>query len=453
MPASVAQSVDPAAADATPDRVPVDPEQDRAPTAPWTLDQLIARAVRFNPRVLAQQAGQAVARAGEAAARWEYFPSPQVQVEGTPQDHQIYTTVTQPLYAFGRLGSGLASARAQGRVAGRRTDEARHDIALRVLDLYGQFASQTRAIGVLDADIARHIALEAMIHRRVEAGVSAPVDLNLVQTRLNQSRIARTTLKARARASLAALSQVMGVALTPDRIRVPGSEPVPAPAAAAAAATDPQPAGADLAGPAPALMIDGHRFLIDEAGSEGLVQRCLDRNPSLQRADAEVAAAQAEARRARAVAFPTIAARFENRNRTSLYPPSGLPDTRLTIGFTIATGAGLATLANVQAADGRIRAALESREALRQDVTTTVISALESFTIARKSVEGLRQSRDVQEQTAESYNRMFLAGKRSWLDVLNMVREQSGIERDLADAEIQLMVADYRLRIEAGDIA
>ena len=94
-----------------------------------------------------------------------------------------------------------------------------------------------------------------------------------------------------------------------------------------------------------------------------------------------------------------------------------------------------------------------SRTALQQDLTSTVISAIESFNAARKSVEGLRQNRLVQEQTAQSYNRMFLAGKRSWLDVLNMVREQSSIERDLADAEVQLLVADFRLRIEAGDVA
>lgn len=414
---------------------------DLLPDAPadggWTLSRLIDRAVRENPRVRAQQAGIDVARAGEAAARWEYFPNPQVQVEGNPGDHQVNTTVTQPLYAFGRLGAGLASARAQGRIAGKRADEAQRDIALRVLELYGQFASAQRGIAVLDDDIRRHLALEAMIQRRVAAGVSAPVDLNLVQTRLSQSRISRINLRARLHSTLAALSEVVGVALPAERIAVPAASPDAGPAAA----------------PEVLSAADGRGFIVDEAGRGELLQRCLERNPSLQRAEAEIAAAEAEARRARAVVFPTIAARFENRARTSLYPGTGLPDTRLTIGFTLATGSGLASLANVRAADGRIRAAQQARDALRQDVTTSLIGALETFASARKAVTGLRLNRTVQEQTAASYNRMFLAGKRSWLDLLNMVREQSSIERDLADAEIQLMVADYRLRIEAGDAA
>lgn len=402
-----------------------------APSA-WTLEQLVDRALRTNPRVLGQQEGVAVAQAGVSAARWEYFATPQVQVESTRDDRLITSSLTQPLYAFGRIGATMAAARAQARAADFRTHESRRDIALRVLELYGQFTSVSRQIEVLGADIERHLDLEAMIHRRVDSGLSAPVDLNLVQTRLNQSRILRITLRARQRAALAALTQIVGVPLAagnvqvarlPDQAGGPGSEALP---------------GA---------------LFVDQPGNGDLVQRCLDHNPALQRAEAEVAVTEAEARRARSTMFPTIVARLENRSFTSGYPGNGLPDTRFTIGLTLNTGAGLSALAGVSAAQARTRVATLNRAALRQDVTSTVISALETFAAARKSVDALRQNRLVQEQTAQSYNRMFLAGKRSWLDLLNMVREQSTIERDLADAEVQLFVADYRLRIEAGDVA
>lgn len=401
------------------------------PVQTWSLEQLIDRAIRTNPRVLGQEAGQAGAKAGEAAARWEFFPTPQVQFEGTPGDHLVTATVTQPLYAFGRISSGMQAARGVSRAAGFRTGESRRDVALRVLDSYGQYASLSRQIAVLDSDIDRHLELEAMIHRRVEAGVSAPVDLNLVQTRLTQSRVSRTVLMARRRAALVALSELIGVELAEGAVVVP-------------------PPGDD--GPYAARPHDHEAFLVDQVGSENLVQRALDRSPALQRAEAEIGVAEAQARRARSAMLPTIVARFENRTRTSGYPATGLPDTRLTIGVTLSTGAGLSSLAGVQSAEARVREASLARDAVRIDLTATVFAAQQSFNAARKSVEGLRQSRAVQAETAASYHRMFLAGKRSWLDVLSMVREQSGIERDLADAEVQLMVADVRLRIEAGDI-
>ena len=38
--------------------------------------------------------------------------------------------------------------------------------------------------------------------------------------------------------------------------------------------------------------------------------------------------------------FPTVIARLENRSFTSGYPGNGLPETRLTVGLTLSTGAG-----------------------------------------------------------------------------------------------------------------
>ena len=426
--AAVAPS-EPGAVDAAGD--PVAPVT--AGAATWTLDQLVDRAMRENPRALGQDEAIAAARAGQAAARWEFFPTPQVQVEAMGRDRLVTSSLTQPLYAFGRLHAGLGAARAQSRAAGFRAGETRQDLAVRVLEVYGQFVALSRQIAVLTGDIERHLDLEAMIHRRVQAGVSAPVDLNLVQTRLNQSRISRIALRARQRAALTTLSQLVGVPLSVEAVPV-----APAPARAP---------------DAPAASAAKQVYFVDQAGVGDVVQRSIDRNPSLQRAEAEIAVAEAEARRTRAAMLPTVIARLENRSFTSGYPPSGLPATRFTIGLSLNTGAGLASLSGVRAAEARMRQAELAREALRRDVTSSVVGALETFNAARRTVDGLRQNWLVQQETADSYNRMFLAGKRSWLDLLNMVREQTALERDLADAEVQLMVADFRLRIEAGDVA
>lgn len=398
---------------------PVDPA---APILRWSFPQLADMARRNNPRVLAQDESAAGARSAVAAARWEYYPSPQVLVEGSRGDQLVTASVSQPLYSSGRIRAGVDAARAQTQVVERRAIEVRQDVALQALDLFAQTVALGRQIDLLKTDIGRHRALEAMIIRRVESGISAPVDLGLVQTRLNQSRTARVTAKSRQRTALAALGQVVGQDMTKAVLDLPG---VTAP-------------------------VGG--YLVDQLDGEGLVQRCLDNSPLIARADAELRVAQAEERRSRVAMMPTVVGRFEHRSYLGGYPSGGLPDTRVTLGVQISTGAGLASIDGIRGASARTRAAMQARDAVQRDVTSSAIAALEAFTAARKSVEGLRQSELVQEQTAASYNRMFLAGKRSWLDVLNMVREQSAIERELAEAEVQLAVADYRLRILAGEI-
>ena len=49
--------------------------------------------------------------------------------------------------------------------------------------------------------------------------------------------------------------------------------------------------------------------------------------------------------------------------------------------------------------------------------------------------------------TAESWERQFLAGKKSWLEVMNTTRELSQAEIDLADTQSLLIQAEWRLLI------
>lgn len=387
----------------------------------WTLDLLLRDIVSQNPRIRAQAAAAAGAHYDVSAARWQYFPSPALQAESSGNDRQLVASVTQPLLSFGRLSADLSAAKAKESLANSRVDEARYLLAFRVIDLFGQYASARRAADVFEQDISRLSGLADMINRRVSAGASAPVDLNLVVTRIRQSENTLVGLQARRTNALNALSELLEKPLAEGQIILPTG-----------AALDP--------------------FLTADL-SDQAVARSLAYNPVLRRTQGEVAVAQTEQRRSTSAVKPTLFGRVERRFDFGRYQNSSFPQTRALVGIQYSLGSGLASFDRIKSAEAQVNSARWAQEAAVADARNAIANDVQSLSAARAVVVSLRANLAVQEDTVASYNRLFLAGKRSWLDMLNMVRELTGSQRDLADAEVQMVLTAYRIQLQTGQIS
>lgn len=386
----------------------------------WTLERLISEVAARNPRIRSQSAAATAASYDVAAARWQFFPAPAVQAETSGEDRQLIASVSQPIYSFGRLESDLKAAKARANLANVRVEEAQYVLSFRVLDLFGQLLSTSRSLEVFRQDVTRLSALEEMIGRRVAAGVSAPVDLNLVLTRIRQSENNILSLTARQNAALAGLSELLGAPLTMDNIVLP---------------TTP----AQTLSDAPAVVQDP-------------VEQSLSYSPVLKRARCDVDLANIDSARALNAIKPTLYGKFEQRIDDGRYDTSAFPASRVLFGLQYSFGSGLSSLSRVGAARAQAEGAQLSLDAAREDVRASVRTDLETRDAASRLAESLRLNLITQEETFGSYNRLFLAGRRSWLDVLNVVREVTENERALAEAEVQYLLSDYRLQLQTGQI-
>jgi adhesin transport system outer membrane protein len=386
----------------------------------WTLERLISEVAARNPRIRSQSAAATAASYDVAAARWQFFPAPAVQAETSGEDRQLIASVSQPIYSFGRLESDLKAAKARANLANVRVEEAQYVLSFRVLDLFGQLLSTSRSLEVFRQDVTRLSALEEMIGRRVAAGVSAPVDLNLVLTRIRQSENNILSLTARQNAALAGLSELLGAPLTMDNIVLP---------------TTP----AQILSEAPAVVQDP-------------VEQSLSYSPVLKRARCDVDLANIDSARALNAIKPTLYGKFEQRIDDGRYDTSAFPASRVLFGLQYSFGSGLSSLSRVGAARAQAEGAQLSLDAAREDVRASVRTDLETRDAASRLAESLRLNLITQEETFGSYNRLFLAGRRSWLDVLNVVREVTENERALAEAEVQYLLSDYRLQLQTGQI-
>jgi adhesin transport system outer membrane protein len=388
----------------------------------WTFERLVSEVAARNPRIRSQSAAATAAGFDVAAARWQFFPAPAVQVESSGKDRQVIASVSQPIYSFGRLESDLKAAKSRASLANVRVEEAQYVLSFRVLDLFGQLLSTSRSLDVFRQDLARLGALEEMIGRRVTAGVSAPVDLNLVLTRLRQSENSIVSLTARQNAALAGLSELLGAPLTIQDIILP------------------------------TMPAQTQTLSDDPAVAQDPVEQSLSYSPVLKRARGDVEVANIDSARALNAMKPTLYGKFEQRVDDGRYDTSAFPASRVLFGLQYSFGSGLSSLSRVDAAQAQAEGAKLSLNAAQEDVRASVRTDLETRDAASRLVESLRLNLMLQEETFGSYNRLFLAGKRSWLDVLNVVREVTENERALADAEVQYLLSDYRLQLQTGQI-
>jgi len=386
----------------------------------WTLERLVGEVSARNPRIRSQSAAASAAGYEVAAARWQFFPAPAIQAESSGVDRQVIASVSQPLVSFGRLRSDLLAAKSRARLADVRVEEAQYVLSFRVLDLFGQVLASSRSIQVFRQDVTRLSALGEMISRRVTAGVSAPVDLNLVLTRMRQAENNIVSLTARQNAALAGLSELLGQPLSAQDIVLPVMAKLP------------QPYGPDAV--------------------QDPVEQSISYSPVLKRARGDVDVANIDKTRALNAIKPTVYAKFEQRIDDGRYDTSAFPRSRVLFGLQYSFGSGLSSLSRVSAARAQAEGAQLSLDAAQEDVRASVRSDVETREAAVRLMESLRANLLIQEQTFDSYNRLFLAGKRSWFDLLNVVREVTENERALADAEVQYLLSDYRLQIQTGQL-
>jgi adhesin transport system outer membrane protein len=83
----------------------------------------------------------------------------------------------------------------------------------------------------------------------------------------------------------------------------------------------------------------------------------------------------------------------------------------------------------------------------------TLQSDREEFVSARLRIAAIEKSVDGSALVLASYKRQFEAGKKTWLDLLNAVRELAQNQYNLVEARGTLTGAMYRLQLRMGNLS
>lgn len=391
-----------------------------ATAVPLDAARAIETAVRTHPSVAARRAALEASRAQTGAAWRQFFPALSVSADRHEGENVTVARLTQPLWTGGRLTAGLDSARLREARAREELESARLELALRVAGLYQNFLVQSERHDALDRGIARLDDLAGMIGRRVEAGVSARTDGELAASRLSQARSDLALAVAARELALAQLAQAVGRPL-------------------AVADLDRSAAGPDAQAPA--------RGPSDNLSD--LLERALATNPDARIAEVDARLAETDIASARAALWPELSVRAERQRGE--YPGSLAEGNRVYVTLQMAPGAGLSAFSLVAAARERLRAAEEAALAARRNATERVHGEWAVSASAHARIADLAHTRAASASVLASWTRLFVTGRRSWLDLLNSVRELMQVEQQESEARAQAAMADLRLRLLAGE--
>ena len=391
------------------------------------LEQLIGAALASYPSTQAQRALVESAEAGVEGARWQFYPTPSVTMEQAATsatdrlyqgDNRVSTLrLQQPLWTGGRLRAGLDKAEAGLSASQASLEEVSLQLGLRVVQAYGDWFSAYLKTLANQKNLTTHVRLREQIKRRISEGLSAQSDLTLALERLESIVAEVAAGLAQGDIGLVRLRQLVG-------------RPVDGGVLAAGLA-----APRDLGG-----------------GAQGLLDQALAINPAVQKAQAQAKVQEAVIEERRADYSPEVYARIERQYGNYNFPNSA-PENRLFIGLSTRFGPGLSLGASIEAARTQLQAALAEVEVQSRTVGEQVLSDHMLAVSMVRRIAAIEASLRAAADVSESYDRQFLAGRKSWLDVMNAARELAQTETQLADLRSTQLVVSWRLAIYTRGVA
>ncbi len=375
---------------------------------PPALTDALNLSTHYNPAVVAAWATVRAMHADLSNVRWQRLPSLSTgynQYSAGAYAHYPSVTVNMPVATFGRIGAQIDRAKAQQAIAIGAWRLKVIEIAVQTEQSYFQVIAATRKQKILDEGAKEHLRLVESMARRVVEGVSPHADLLLARSRLEQIQSDLEAVNAQRLTALRNLSELLqghplGLGAVPTY--------------------DPK---------------------ANDADWDGAEEQAVVYSPAREQALATADSARDDITAAKASLFPELDAQYS-------YDP--IYGSRVGLALKLQASGGLSQFSRITAAQDRFDAALaqvrDVERQVRQQVDDQVVANHSARTQASISADVASTAREV----SDSYERQFIAGHRSWLDVMNALREDINTRLTKVTAEVTAMDTAAQLMLETG---
>ncbi|ORU92943.1 MAG: hypothetical protein A6F71_08810 [Cycloclasticus sp. symbiont of Poecilosclerida sp. M] len=392
----------------------------------FDLPTLIFKAVASHASVKGSLSLEASAKQGVETARWQYFPTPEVsinQINTSQDDFQFrgddrvfVISLSQPLWAGGRIDAGLEQSKAELMAAKSETQISRRDLALNVINAYAQWVASYLQYQVSTDSQSKHYTLQQRIKRRIKEGLSSSSDLNLVTSRLRRVEVSVNAAQARHESALYNLADFVGEPISQAN-----------------------------------LLQDLSTGYLISGEVEALREKALTMDPRLGQLLAEQKVAKAVLKQSAAQLSPELRLRLE-RQWGSFTFENADPVNRMYLELSSNFGAGLSSFSATKTAKFELQAAKQAFEAERGRLWSEFQIDWLSNESLRQQKKDLQSSVKAAKKIQQSWYRQFLVGRKDWQDVMNSIREVTQIESQAADIASEQLLTSWRLGIRIHGI-
>lgn len=385
----------------------------------FDINGLVNQAINTHPLVGSAQAEAQATAEGINAAKLNLLPTPTVTSNYDSNDGMVTRAgLRQPLWTGGRLTANINQAIYDDKAAHAYIAEQQNSVAKNTIDIWQTYIYSMALQGLYVDSLKQLSEFEAMMQRRVAQGTSARIDLDLITNRILQDQNSYQAALQQQRIAQARLSQSIGETLSNSTLRtVPISQMVKT----------------------------------IKAQSTDFEQKAftnVDANPSVIKQYFQIEAAKQKVKSQESSRYPTVYAQVEQL----YYHKNSRDDNIVSLGLNYDPGAGFSNIALARATQARVTSLEQSQEAARRVVMESVQTQYQQFVSAKDQEASLIAAVAGAQIVVDSYRRQFIAGRKTWLEVLNAVREKTAYEQQLLQVRSQMLGAFYKLQVDFGEM-
>ncbi len=387
----------------------------------FSLSGLIGKAINYHPSVRANASLEASAQHGVSSARWQYFPTPEFSINtvGSSSTDLNYAAdsrvsvvrLIQPVWTSGRIEAGLAESKAQLAVRKALKKVSERNLSLDVVEAYSKWISSYLRYQTFSNSKDEHIALYERIKRRIKQGLSSSSDLDLVTSRLRQVEFNLNSAGSGYQSSLLNLEELVGEPLLTQNL----------------------------------IKHASGKYSVSPYKNSAR-KRALRIDPKIQQLIAESAKVKAVLKQQQAKLIPELRLKLE-RQWGDFSRLDANSENRVFLELASSFGAGLSDLSEIDKIKSQYNAALLElkSEKLKIGREFRIDWLLNLSLIERKT--DLYASIQSAEKIKNSWYRQFLAGRKTWQDVMNSIREVTQLEAQWSDLESEQILVSWRLAV------
>ncbi len=393
---------------------------------PLTLPTVLDSVLRGNATLQAKKSRLGAAFEDVAIYERRFYPSASfsAQSRSATQSGLIgELAVRQPLYTFGALTADVEVAKKQTVVNRFELMSQERLTLVDAVDAARQLEEARLSASVLQEADAKYAAFAAMMERRVQGGVSAPVEVELLSARQIQNGVERNRFQGQAKDAAGRLEQLSGGELNREGLLT-------------MVAAESGAAGAGVG-------------FLRQIGTE-LPER-VKGMPAVLASQTVLELETERLKSQKAKLMPRLELQWAKQvARNSAQLSSAQRNGAVTLQFSADTTNGLSGWAGLQGDVTRLTAFAQEAQAKAREAERDLSLTITSIELEAQRQPLLARSVASTQEVLASYERQFAVGRKSWSDVLNAVRELQTSQLDLAKNTVTLKYAIIRLRTQLG---
>lgn len=381
------------------------------------INEMIYQAIQTHPLVSAARSDEQATLEGVNAAKLGLLPTPSFSTGRDPTNGLTSTlAIRQPLWTGGKLTASVNQAIYDDRAAYATIAEQQNTVAKNTIDIWQSYIYALALQQLYIQDLNRLNEFEAMMQRRVSQGVSARIELDLVTNRILQDQNAYQGAQEQQRIAEARLAQLLGHPVHASDGRVPMDAMV--------------------------------KYAKQQ--SQNFEQMAFNPNsitsPTVVKQHYQIEAAKQQVKVQQAARYPSLYAQYQDVYYHKTHANDGL----LSVGLSYEPGAGFSNLALARASEAKVQSLQHSQEAAKRTAMEDIQTQYQQFVSTKDQETSLIAAVAGAQIVVDSYKRQFIAGRKSWLEVLNAVREQAQYQQQLLQVQSQILGSFYKLQVAFG---